>query len=144
VPLTVPRQTIERFSACCDPDELRQEIWETLGRTYIDGVHIMFNRVLLAIYIAPERSKGGIYRTSTSKEEDLWQGKVGLVVGLGPDAFVDDPTHGVLFNNQRANIGEWVVFKVGDTWDMVINDVACRLVEDANIKMKLKDPRLVV
>src|SRR5271155_3319779 len=95
----------------------------------LSGISIMFNMVLLAAYIRPEKSKGGIIRPGSNVEEDVWQGKVGLVLKLGPDSFRDDAD--MSFNGQRASIGEWVVFKVGDAWQLTINDWPCRLVRDS-------------
>jgi hypothetical protein len=142
VPLTIPRQTIERFSKCHTPDALRDEIWNSLG-TSLHSLDIMFNRILVAIYVRPERSSGGVYFAQQTKEEDLWQGKVGLVLKMGDDAFKDDPAGGYYFGGQRAVVGEWVVFKIGDTWDLLVNDVPCRLIEDAHIKIKAADPRII-
>lgn len=140
MPLTIPRKTIDEFSRCENETELKQCITIKLNGC-LRSLDIMFNRVLVAIYCRPGKSKGGLLMPDSVKEEDLWQSKVGLVLAMGPDAFEDDAvTH---FNGQRVNIGEWAVFKVGDSWEMLINDVPCRLVEDAYIKMRTRDPSLV-
>ena len=43
--------------------------------------------MLCAIYIAPEKTAGGIIRPQSNIDEDIHQGKVGLIVGVGPLAF---------------------------------------------------------
>ena len=73
--------------------------------------------------------------------EDEWQGKVGLVLKLGPNAFVDDEDDS--FYGQKVDPGEWVVFKVGDAWSLNINGYPCRLVRDSSIKLKVADPNIV-
>lgn len=137
--LVIPRETVEKFSKIADPVVLRKTILEMLGD--VSGIQIMFNRVLVAIYIRPETTKGGIIRPHDNVLEDLWQGKVGLIVKLGQDAFVDDAT--VSFHGQRCEVGDWVGFKIGDTWELVVKGVPCRLIEDAHVRARLTDPTYV-
>jgi co-chaperonin GroES (HSP10) len=133
----LPRRAIDAVSNAADPIA---EIRKCVGD--LSDIDIMFNMVLLACYVKPSRTKGGIILTDQSKEEDIWQGKVGLVLKLGRDAFQDD--NETSFNGQRAGIGEWVVFKVGDAWQVTIRDWPCRLVRDSSIKMKIKDPSIII
>ncbi|WP_376956369.1 hypothetical protein ABNQ39_00125 (plasmid) [Azospirillum sp. A26] len=63
--------------------------------------------VLCAVYIRPERTKGGIILADQTRKEDEFQGRVGLVLALGPDAYAD---------RNRYPGGAWV--KPGD-WAMV-------------------------
>ena len=102
----------------------------------------MFNMVLLATYIRPNVTPGGIIRPDTNVEEDVWQGKVGLVLKLGPNAFVDDDD--ARFYGQKVELNEWCVYKVGDAWSVTIGNWPCRLVRDSSIKMKVKDPNMVL
>ncbi len=108
----------------------------------LSGISVMFNMVLLAAYIRPSVTKGGIIRPGSNVEEDVWQGKVGMVMKHGPDAFRDDDEF--QFRGQKAQLGEWVVFKVGDAWQLTINDWPCRLVRDSSIRMKTEDPSVIV
>jgi|SRR5215510_2570077 len=120
-------------------DDFRQMTLEKLGD--LSGIEIMHNGVLVAIYIRPERTKGGILRPDSNIEEDLWQGKTGFVVKTGPNAFVDDET--TQFHGQNVQVGDWCCFRVGDTWQFSIREVPCRLVSDAHIKLKLADPSII-
>lgn len=129
----LPRAAIDMVSKSADP---KAEMLKQVGD--LSGIDIMYNMVLLAAYIRPERTKGGIIRPNESKEEDVWQGKVGMVIKLGPDAFQDDDD--TSFNGQSAELGEWVVFKTGDAWQLTIGEWPCRLVRDSSIKMKINDP----
>lgn len=60
-------------------------------------------RVLVLQYIRPETSRGGIIYADQTKAEDQWQGRVGLVLAVGPDAWRDP---------DRYPGGPWA--KVGD------------------------------
>ena len=131
--LALPHKSIDALARADNP---KKAIQDAIGN--LDGVEIIGDMVLIGIYIRPEKTKGGIIRPQSNVTEDVYQGKVGLVLKWGPDAFFD-PNSGDLFE-QRVNPGEWCVFKVGDAWNVTIKDVPCRLVRDSAIKMKLQDP----
>jgi len=134
------RKAIEDVASIHDLRERTQAIINKVGD--ISGIEVMYNMVLMATYVSPNKSGGGIILTQNVVEEDVWQGKVGLVLKMGRDAFKDSEE--VYFNGQKVNIGEWGVFKIGDAWQLTVNGWPCRLVRDSSIRMKISDPRLVV
>jgi co-chaperonin GroES (HSP10) len=134
--VVLPRRAIDLVSKSQDP---KAEMLKQVGD--LSGLDVMYNMVLLASHIRPNVTKGGIIRPDQNQEEDVWQGKVGLVLKLGPDAFQDDDD--TSFNGQKAEIGEWVVFKTGDAWQLTIGEWPCRLVRDSSIKMKVLDPAII-
>ena len=107
---------------------------ETLlkGLGDISGVDIFHNQVLVVVYQRPEKTKGGILLTSQTRDEDKYQGKVGLVVAMGPQAFVDPDNK--WFSGISVAHGDWVVFKPSDGWAVTINNVICRVLDDTNIR----------
>lgn len=131
---------VDEIANISDLREKMEAIKKKVGNLH--GVDVMFNMVLLAAYVRPSKTKGGILRPGQNIEEDIWQGKVGLVLKLGPDAFIDGPDFS--FNGQKAKHNEWVVFKTGDAWQLTINDWPCRLVRDSAIRMKVEDPSMVI
>lgn len=133
-------QSIAVLAEFHSPEEFKRHVLGALGDTLPD-VEVMFNMVLLAIYIRPEKTKGGIIRPGLNVEEDAYQGKAGLVVKIGPNAFEDDGEYN--FHGQTVEVGDWCVFKVGDAWPLSINGIACRLVRDSGLKLKVKDPSVV-
>ena len=135
--VVVPHRAIGRVSQASDP---KQAILETVGD--ISGVHLLADMVLLGTYIRPQKTAGGIIRPDMNVQEDVWQGKVGLVLKWGPDAFVD-PETGNLYD-QTTEVGEWVVFRVGDGWQLEVNKMPCRMVKDVNIIARIKDPMSVL
>ncbi len=133
-------QSIAALAGFQDPDEFKSHVLDSLD-TILPDVEVMFNMVLLAIYIRPEKTRGGIIRPGQNVEEDAYQGKAGLVIKIGPNAFEDDGEYN--FHGQTVEVGEWAVFKVGDAWPLSINGIACRLVRDSGLKLKVKDPSIV-
>lgn len=135
--IVLPRRSLGAVAASGD---FKEEVLKQVGD--LGDVDIMFNMVLVACYVRPEKTSGGIYLTQTSQEEDVYQGKVGLVLKLGPNAFESDDEFD--FKGQGAQIGEWVVYKVGDAWQLQVGQWPCRLVRDSAIRMKVKDPQKVI
>ncbi len=133
----IPHRAVEEISLAKDP---KTAIPKLIGN--LEGIEVIGDMVLVGIYIRPEKTAGGIIRPSTNKQEDVWQGKVGLVLKWGPDAFTN-PETGERYA-QRVDVGEWCVFKVGDGWSLNINDYPCRLVRDTAIRLKIQDPTIVL
>src|SRR6266576_2723707 len=104
----------------------------------LSGFDIFHNQILVAIYVRPEKTSGGIIRPGSNVQEDEYQGKVGLVVKVGPAAFLDSDDE--TFQGQSVKVGDWVVFRVGDGWQLTIRDTACRILTDRTIRMRIKTP----
>ena len=107
----------------------------------LDDIEVYYNHILVAIYVRPEKTRGGIIRPDSNKEEDIYQGKTGLVIKKGPMAFVDDGD--CVFNGQNVEVGDWVVYRAADGWSITVNgteNVACRMLVDRNIKLRVKSP----
>lgn len=136
-----PARAINIIAASSDP---KQAILELVGPA-LPKIELLYNRVLVATYIRPERTKGGIIRPDSNKGEDQWQGKVGLVLKLGSHAFDDDDEN--TFKGVKAMVGDWVVYKVGDAWEMLVNgreQMACRVIRDTAIIAKVTDPEVIL
>jgi len=107
----------------------------------LSNVNVKFNMVLMATYIRPAKTAGGIIRPDMNVGEDEWQGKVGLVLKLGSMAYVDDAD--TQFEGEKVSEGDWAVYKIGDTWSININGYPCRMIKDSSIKMTVTDPNIV-
>ena len=107
----------------------------------IEGIDVYHNLILIGVYTRPEKTAGGIILSERTKKEDVHQGVVGLVLKVGPMAFVDDGA--TKFHGQSLNVGDWCVFRPGDTHKVAINGVVCRLVEDSLIKLRVPHPDVV-
>ncbi len=117
-----------------------KEIYEKLN-----GAHTDFDTfgtdVLLAIYQRPEKTAGGIYMGDNARGEDLYQGKVGLVLKVGP--LVSGPDLDKWFAGKFPKVGDWVVVRVGDTYAFNLNGVPCRTVEAKQLRGRHKEPDMV-
>jgi len=107
----------------------------------LTSLEVFNNQVVIAIYTRPERTKGGIFLTPNAQSEDKIQSKVGLVVKMGPEAFMDE--RGKWFADVEINVGDWVVFRPSEGWNITINDVACRMLDDVNIRCRVQNPDMI-
>mgnify|MGYP003655893575 CR=1 FL=1 len=121
-----------------DVDPKRQIITE-VGDT--KHIQLFGTQVLVGIYKRPEKTKGGIILTPNAIAEDIYQSKVGLILGLGPSAFVE--TDGKWFGGLEISVGDWVIFRPSDGWQLGIGSRECRMLEDASIKGIVGAPDLV-
>lgn len=135
--VVVPHRAIEAVSLAANP---KQAILSAVSN--LDAVEIFGDIVLLGTYIRPEKTAGGIIRPTENVVEDVWQGKVGLVLKLGTSAFMDTPDYS--FQGQSVQPGDWVVYNIGDTRTLNVNGYPCRYVRDFHIKMRVKDPSVVL
>jgi co-chaperonin GroES (HSP10) len=126
----------QSLSLAKDP---KQALFEAVGD--LSDVDVFHNQILLALYIRPEVTKGGIIRPGQNVVEDEYQGKVGLVVKIGPTAFVSSDTTD--FMGQKVEIGDWLIYRVGDGWPIMVNGTACRVLTDRSVKMRTKTPETI-
>lgn len=114
----------------------KKELLNNLGD--LSAFEIFNNQVLVAVYIRPDKTKGGIYLTDKARDEDRYQGKVGLVIAMGPTAFVDDSQS--WFKGVSIDLHDWVVFRPSDGWSLEFNGVLCRILDDTVIRGKIDRP----
>lgn len=91
-------------------------------------------QVLVGIYLRPEKMKSGLYVPQKTGDEDIWQGKVGMVLALGPRCYQPPK-----FDAPYCKEGDWVVFKPNEAgvpfqcnqgWCRLLNDDQIRAVQD--------------
>ena len=116
-----------------DPANL---IWTEVGT--VDNLDLLFNQVLIGIYKRPNQTESGLFLTDKTLEEDIYQGKVGLVLKKGPTAFKDEGE--LQFYGQDVEVGQWVVFKASDGWELALNKRECRVLRDVDIKAIVATP----
>lgn len=121
--------------------EPREAILNLLGD--LSDLKIFNNQVLVAIYMRPELTRGGIALPRGHLDEDKHQSKVGLVVKLGPDAFQPDPEGKWSFNGVDIKIHDWIVFRPSDGWQITVNKILCRILDDTNIRGSVQHPDTV-
>jgi len=107
----------------------------------LDDIQVFNNEVLVAIYVRPEKTNSGIILPGQTRDEDRHQGKVGLVVKMGLQAF-DDPNN-QWFKGTKVKVGDWVYFRVTDGWSINVHGVSCRMIDDTDIRGVTKYPDAV-
>lgn len=127
-------------------DDPKKALLDSLGD--ISGLEIAHNQVMVATYIEPEITPGGIIKPDVALMENRFQGKVGLVVKVGPTAFVDNAILGVEFGSFAVKEGDWVFYRASDGFEMYSvkkghEGTSCRLLSDTQIKGRVSDPALV-
>jgi len=104
----------------------------------ISGIEIFNNQILCAVYVRPEKTKGGIVLPDQHRAEDKIQGKVGLVLKKGPMAFVDDSSN--WFVDADIDVNDWIVFRPSDGWSITVHGVLCRILDDINVRGRIQHP----
>lgn len=108
---------------------------------------VQFSRILVAVYQPPqaEKTDGGIFLTSNMTAEDMeeffWQGKVGLIVAMGDQAYVDDEA--TKFHGTKNRVGDWVWFRPSDGQSCEVNGVFCRIFREGDIIGRIPHPDAV-
>lgn len=120
--------------ASTDP---KTAILKELGKHKTEVYH---SKVLVAQYVRPARTSGGVYLPDQKVEEDRYQGNIFLVVAMGPGAFKDDNI--AKFHGSKLAVGDWVMCVAADGIALFINEVPCRIYEDTRILMKVENPEI--
>lgn len=155
-----------RYAECATIAELAEKLKVDLAPVAAT-MGLLRNRVLVASYIRPEKTAGGIIRPDQVREEDKWQGKAGIVLAMGPIAFnfeevveyandlqVVSSTSMIdrLAEARRAHdvpdVGDWVFFRNSDAWDSALQiapgvGAHCRFIFDSDIIGRIDDPSAI-
>lgn len=113
----------------------------------IAGIEVFHNLVLVATYIEPEKTAGGIIKPDRTLAENRFQGKCALVLKVGPLAFQDDSV--AKFGGVTVSPGDWVIVRPSDGYELYSVDesgsagTSCRLFEDSHIKGRTDNPAAV-
>lgn len=109
---------------------------------YIHGLEVAAYHVLVGVYVRPNVTAGGIHLTDTHgpRVEDVWQGKVGLILKIGPHCFEAGEAKRFA---KVPQVGHWAVFNVGDTFAFQLGHgegTRCRMVFQEDIKLLTENP----
>ncbi len=128
----------------------RKELLKKVGD--ISDIELYDNGILIAVYLRPNEAKIAGGHTLIMPDnlagktgEDRYQGKVGLVIGKGLLAFVDDER--TKFHGQDVGIGDWVIFRASDGWPITLvrgprtdDQVLCRILVESDIRARISQP----
>lgn len=82
----------------------KDEILAAVGD--ISGIVLRGQQVLVGVYLRPAATPGGLVVPKQGNNEDTWQGKIGLVLAHGPNAFPKGD----------VKVGDWVVHQAQQSW----------------------------
>ncbi len=117
---------------------------------------VFHNLVLVATYIRPPLMMKDVHGkpvefhyTDKTLAEDRFQGKIGLVLKVGPTAFTDGG--GKWYGGVVVEPGDWVMYRPSDGIELFIKDHAgqtndglpCRLLSDDVILGRVTGPALI-
>ncbi len=121
----------------------------------LSDYEVFHNLVLIATYVPPPKMMTGpngekieFHEPDNALAENRFQGKVGLVMKIGPTAFQDDTV--AKFGGIHVRAGDWVMYRPSDGHELFIRDrrkfnegLSCRLIEDVFIRGRVTDPSLI-
>ena len=116
--------------------DARDEHLNRLGD--ISKLEVCHNQVVCMIYRRPEQTQSGIILPDQNRDEDKYQGKVGLIVKLGPTAFKD--ASGGWQWPEDIGLGDWVYYRASDGWALAVNQQDCRQLDDTDIRGRVDEP----
>lgn len=114
----------------------RNVLFDAVGD--LENFELFNTQVLVAVYIRPEKTKSGIFLSDKSRDEDRYQSKVGLILKKGPSAFIDPK--GEWFGGADIDPGDWVVFRPSEGWNITVNGVLCRILDDTAVRARITSP----
>lgn len=129
-------KTLELSRASDAKSELLKQVGD------LSGLELPNDLVLMANYIEPEKTAGGIIKPQKSLDESRYQGKVGLVLKCGPTAF-KFTNGGYAFEGTVPKVGNWVVFRKSDAWETFVRGVSCWYIDSDLIKAIVDDPAII-
>jgi hypothetical protein len=123
----------------------------------LDKLEVFGSDVLIATYIEAEKTKGGIIRPDMNLRESIFQGKVGVMLKPGEDAFLfrgsfpyhtkrkgeTDEEYLLRVEKSTPKLGDWLYYRTSDAWMCKFNGVNCRIIPDSCIKGRIADPELI-
>ena len=129
--------------------DARTVLVDAIGKDNIENFEPFHNLVLVATYVRSDITKGGIIiGGDRTRAEDRFQGKIGLVLKVGPTAFKDDKT--VTFGGVIVKPGDWVMYRTSDAEEFGFVDekspldfTSARLIQDTLIKGRVTDPERI-
>ena len=139
MPAVMPKSLRSLAASETDP---KSALLRAIGSS-LDKVQVFGAQVLVGTYIAPDKTTGGVHLPDSYLMESLYQGNVGLVLKKGPWAFQNDDHLNIDWKGQDVDVGQWVMFRYSDAWELHLSGVSVRLIDDRDIKAVIDSPLLL-
>ena len=125
-----------------EENDTKEMIFRELGP--IEDVAELFHNDVLVWKYKRTKVSDNLLASHYTENADRWEGVIGLVLALGPAAFLDDEHN--KFYGKRVVPGDWALFRNSDGWDKNIQILdtsrycECRIIQDAHIRGRVKYP----
>lgn len=123
------------------PNDFKKRVHRLLDEK-LKGFKIAGSDLLVATYIPSERTSGGIIVPMKSQQENIFQGKAGLVLQCGPLAFKRD-RYNCPWDGHTAKVDDWIMFRFADAWDAYFGGVSVKVIDHENIRAIIDDPTVI-
>lgn len=133
---TVSSPTVVKLSKATDQ---KAEILKLVGD--LSKFTMLGSDVMVATYIEPEKTKGGVWMPEKRADESRYQGKCGLIIAKGHSAFKYDGAYA--FDGPSPNIGDWVFYFPTDGRELFFRGVSCRIFNSQFIRGIVPDPDFI-
>lgn len=131
----MPVASAKKIEILAQADDPAEAIKKAVGST--KDFQTLYDLVLVGTYIQPEKRKSGLIMPGTILKEDEYQGVVGLILQMGPEA------EKIAAETGGPRVGDWIVYSVNSAWSMHLRDAPCRLIPYEKLRMRINDPRLI-
>ena len=154
--MAITRGNITTLAKLDGPDAQKAQIFHDLGD--LKQYEILGEDIIVAIYAesnvlaefkGPDGNPFKLIGTDNRTTESRYQGKVGMIVLMGPTAF-QFHNNGQPYDGIRPTVGDWVVFWPSDGRELFLRDakskgegVTCRKLPWTSVVMRVSDPRVV-
>jgi hypothetical protein len=137
------RTKAEQLTYNLDSDDPFQVIMAALKDALPLIPDIYGARVLVATAPSPTK-RGSLWVPDKTLDEGRYQGKVGYVLGWGPNAFKYDPQFpSYPWEGPKPAVGDAVFYRTSDAWECGINGVSCRFILDDCIVGRVTDIEVI-
>jgi co-chaperonin GroES (HSP10) len=125
-----------------DPKEV---LWEEAA-PLAEHIAVYGDDCLIAVFNRGEggetKTQGGIILTAQTLAEDDFQGKVGLLMKVGPE-FETKDGNAKFFGDKMPKVGDWVMFRVGDTYSFKVRKKTFRMCEAKMLRAGVSKPDVI-
>lgn len=118
----------------------KQVLLDAIGN--ISGIRFSGYLVVVALYLRPQETEGGMLLSDQTRKEDEYQNKVGMVIKMAPLAF--DGEEKAWDDDKLPQVGDWVLFRPMDGLNMQINGHPCKVFESCQIRGQTDNPDSVI
>lgn len=135
--MVAPKHLVE-LSDHVGPDDFKKRLHRLIDK-HLTGFRTAGSDLLVATYLPPAKTGGGILIPQKSQQENIFQGKIGLVLQLGPLAFKRD-RYNCPWDGLTVKADDWIVFRFADAWDMYLGGVSVWMVDHESVRAVIADP----